>query len=346
MKNDLKERYIYAVVRHLPKNKQEEVSKELDGMISEMMEAEVRDSRENAPFERGPEDVKDILNRLGPPEEMALSYCSDTDKALISGTNYLSYKRTLKIVLPIVLLAVTAINIFGLIVEETNFILQFGFMNIHGAGGFAQLTNGVVGAILQTAFIITAIYAIIERTSGAKDKADFIKDLPEATPKGEAISRGEAIFGIVASVFVAVILLGYPELFAATSSQYGRIAVFNVNVLRSLWPPIILWAAVGIAAEVAALAIGRYNTRLALVTTVANGIIVACAAAIFLNINYDVINASFVAFLENNFDVNSLWLTDTLSRSNVVVFAVVVVGAAIETTVMWFKALRAKAAVV
>ena len=67
MKNDLIERYIYAVIRYLPLKMRGDVEKELDSLISDMLEERCRDI---TPSEK---DIRGVLMELGMPEELALN---------------------------------------------------------------------------------------------------------------------------------------------------------------------------------------------------------------------------------------------------------------------------------
>ena len=59
-------------------------------------------------------DLRAILTELGSPEELAVRYCGDEIKALISGIYLLWYKKMLRIVLPIVAAGVS----FALLLSE------------------------------------------------------------------------------------------------------------------------------------------------------------------------------------------------------------------------------------
>ena len=78
MNNDLIQRYIYAVVRYLPLKSHVEVEKELESLISEMLEERCGDI---APTEK---DVRIVLLELGSPEELAEKYGGDESRSLIS----------------------------------------------------------------------------------------------------------------------------------------------------------------------------------------------------------------------------------------------------------------------
>ena len=73
MKNDLIERYIYAVTKRLPKKIQEDVSQELRTLIDDMLMERCGDATPNE------YDIKSVLTELGTPNELCEKYSPDTD---------------------------------------------------------------------------------------------------------------------------------------------------------------------------------------------------------------------------------------------------------------------------
>ena len=93
---ELMERYIYQVVRRLPRDQQDEVAMELRELIGDMYE------------ERG--GMEDVLRELGDPAEFAGKYRSSA-QYLIGPAYYDTYLWFLKVVLlctavPVVIAAV------------------------------------------------------------------------------------------------------------------------------------------------------------------------------------------------------------------------------------------------
>ena len=95
MNNDLIKRYIYAVIFNLPSKSQPEVEKDVESMIEELLDARCGSK------EPTNEDIRIVLTELGSPEELAVKYSKDENKALISGIYLMWYKKILKIGLPI-----------------------------------------------------------------------------------------------------------------------------------------------------------------------------------------------------------------------------------------------------
>ena len=84
-KNDLIERYIYAVTKHMKTAMQKDVAKELETIIQDMLEERCEDV---IPTEH---DVKVILTELGTPAELASKYKGETQDCLIGQPYYSLY---------------------------------------------------------------------------------------------------------------------------------------------------------------------------------------------------------------------------------------------------------------
>jgi len=338
MKNNLKERYIYAVTRHLPARQQADVARELGGLISEMMEER---SAGNNTFADA--DIKDVLNELGPPEELALKYCGDRRTALISGTYYLMYVHVLRIVLPIVIIAVIGLSIIGMIFGNGDWLdINILFVNITpGGGAVLQMFASAISAGISAFAIITIIFAVMDYKKTSLRDGDMVANLPEMPDAKSAISPFESIFGIIFSIGFVVVLLGYPHIIIAWFDGQ-RVPVFDIAVLHSLWLPIVFWGILGVVSEIAILAEGRYTIRVAVVTVVANILIAMCSIAIFSNNN--LMNPEFIGYVQSNFGhIGFDLLPLALTQVNLAVLGIILItlaGEAISAVVKAFLARR------
>ena len=339
MINDLKERYIYAVTRHLPVKMQADVAKELDGLITEMIEEQFSNRTHNE------EDIEGVLAELGAPEELALKYCGDERKALISGTYFLMYKRILYLVLPIVVAVVAVTSILGIIFDAGGLInVSIPFVGISittVTGGIWQIIANTFGAAIQTFAVITIIFAIMDysktKIGSGKDMSASLPDVPEASTR---IHPAESIFGIVVSIAAAVGFLGYPHIFAGNFNGIW-VPVFDIEILQSLWLPFVLLAVFGVGAELTTLIEGRYTLRLAVVTTIANFVIALCVIAIFSS--SDILNPEFISSMENIFpQINIGWLNEGIANINMVILVIVLISLAAEAVYMIARAFLAR----
>jgi len=339
---DLKGRYIYAVVRHLPVKARADVERELDGLISEMLD----ERRGNdAPSEQ---DLKDALAELGTPEELALKYCGSDRKALISGTYFLLYKRVLFMVLPIVAAISAAGMILGLIFGAEpllNIGVNFGTVTFNfGLGTFLAETLRVIasaaGGAFQAFAIITVVFAVLDYRKVDLQDGDMFDNLPEIPEAKAKIEPFWSIVGIAVSIPAAVLFLLYPQIISARFEDIGWIPVFNVDVVHSLWLPILLWAILNVGSEIMELVEGQYTMRLASVTAGACALIAICAAAVFGN--SEIINPVYTSRMlyERHLFDGAYWVFDIVAQPNHFIMAVTFIVLAYETVWAFVKAFQ------
>ena len=91
--NELIKRYIYAVTKHLPENKRQDVGRELESLIEETLAERSQDGQ------AADSDTKAVLLELGRPAELAAKYDPHAKDALIGQPHFSVYLRVLKIVL-------------------------------------------------------------------------------------------------------------------------------------------------------------------------------------------------------------------------------------------------------
>jgi hypothetical protein len=273
MKNDWIERYIYAVTRHLPVKMRDDVTKELDSLIADMLAERCGDI---LPAEK---DVRIVLTELGTPEELAAKYNGDEHHALISGSYFLLYKRILKIVLPIAAAGIAFASVLELCLEwdlSPDPLALF-------SKALGQTLAGILGGGIQAFAVITFIFAVLERKKVVFHDGDMLSHLPPVPKVKAQIKPYEPIAGMIWCVIVAVFLLGFPQVAGMWTDGTGWIPLFVPSVIRSSWFLIVLWAALGIARESVKLIEGQYTKRLAAVAVVCDILTAISAAIVFLN---------------------------------------------------------------
>jgi hypothetical protein len=329
MKNDLIERYIYAVTRHLPLKMRPDVAKELDSLIADMLSERCGDIQ---PTEK---DLRIVLIELGTPEELAAKYSGDENQALISGTYFLVYKRILRIVLPIAAAGIALASVLALCLEWDATLNPYTLF----AKAVAQMLGGIVGGGVQAFVVITLVFAVLERKKVVLNDGDILSNLPPV-PKAKAqIKPYEPIAGMIWCVIAAVVFLGFPQVAGVWVIDIGWIPVFAPSVIRGCWFFIALWAILGIARESIKLIDGQYTKRVAIATVVCDVLTVISAAVVFLN--GDIMNPEFVNHIGNLFvDVGEaghalIWL---FGRFNLFFFAIVLFALCVDLTVTMAKA--------
>ncbi|MCL2818310.1 MAG: hypothetical protein FWD41_01055 [Actinomycetia bacterium] len=339
MSNELIDRYVYAVSRHLDPRERDEVARELESLIGDMLDERC------GVITPTDKDVRVVLTELGTPQEVAMQYSGQKDQALISGTYYLHYKRILKLVLPIVAVAIPFAVLLGFFFDEQTVRTFTNPIQLY-ATLFGQLVGGMFGGVIQAFAIITVIFAIMERRQVDFSESDLAMDLPEVPQRKEQIMPWEPIFGIVFSILAAIAFLILPEVIGVWFGEAdGWIPVFSTSVIRSLWLPIAVWLICGIAKEIVKLIDGRYSLRVALVTTFANAIMFFCAFVVMLNPH--ILNPQFTARIEG-FLISEGILSGTggemiaqwIVHANLLFLAIIGFALLIDSLTSMFKAVR------
>lgn len=329
MQNDFIARYIYAVTRYLPEKTRADVEKELDGLISDMLEERCTGK---TPTEA---DIKAVLTELGTPEELAAKYSGDENKALISGAYLLLYRRIVKLVLPI---AAAGLALAGLLSV---------FLDWNPGPDSYQYIGQTIGTVIGGAFagafeafgFITIIFAIMERKKVVLKTEDMFSKLPPVPTKRAQIKTAQPIISIMWAIFGAVLLIGFPWVLGSWSQSTGWVPVFNTEVLRSFWPLILFWAALAISKDIVKLIDGRYSVRLAIVTAVTNILTMITLPIVFLNQN--LMNPNFASnigqFVHGEGVTFVFW---PLQNFNVFLVTIVIFALVLETAVTAARALR------
>jgi len=329
MKHDLIDRYIYAVVRHLPQKQRAEVELELQSLISDMLDERCG---EILPADK---DVRVVLTELGTPDELAAKYSGEEKKSLISGVYFITYKRVLKLVLPIVAGAVLLGTVISVLSNPSENLNLFALRLI------AQPIGGIMAGVFQAFAVITFIFAALEHFK-ADLSGDYLSDLPMVPKQIQRIKPYEPIIGIFWSITATVLFLGFPQIMGGWFDGVW-IPVFDVALLRSLWLPIILWTVLGIAQEIVTLTEGQYTKKLAIVTLTVNAAILVCAAVVFLN--RSLINPEFVRSFAELFPENSALISRFAGTPGVLLFVLICIGVTIESVTVAVKARRMNPAV-
>lgn len=256
--NELIERYVYAVVKYLPRKTRDDVSKELRTLIEDMLEARCGLV---APTEK---DVHVILAELGTPYELAQNYNSQKEAYLIGPKYFPVFKLVATIVLIVNLCATFLAIMIAIVFKEV------GAQTITG---IIQMLFDAVGSLFAMFGIIVLIFAGIERKKvNIETKGYDPYNLPPVPKKEEIIKKSEAIAGIVFTSIFFLIFLAAPQVFSIQifSSELGFFTVFNEEIVRNSWLLLFAIFLTGIGSEIVKLIEGRYTKRLAVICTITN----------------------------------------------------------------------------
>lgn len=340
---ELMDRYIYDVIRRIPKDQREDIRMELAGLIGDMYDDSSSDNME------------EILQRLGNPAEFAKQY-RDESKYLISPEYFDDYKWVLEIVLAALLLS--AVLSLGVQV----------FTNSHSFGHlFGEAVSSLMIGGLAAFGAVTLIFAILERQ---KVRIDFksvwtidklpkgskgynLNDwnplqLPTLPDKKALISRGDCIGSIIFILLFAIFLIFFPSFVViGINTRNGEsiniISIFNMNYWHIILPLLLLSFGLCLATEIYKLFAGRYCIRVMAVDIFSETLQVVIGFILLKCVPF--FNPDFVKNLEelsglkitSNLDLLKYWNTPLLTN---IILAIIVITSLIEVGIVVYKTIR------
>ena len=260
--------------------------------------------------------------------------------ALISGVYYIKYKRALRMVLPVVAIIAGVFAILGLIFDNVGVLsmgigasfITFG-VDVTPFAMAAQGVSNIVGAVVQAFAVVTVIFAGLDH---------FGVDIGEAAPEDSAgdckrIPLTGPLSEIMVSLIFTVLFLGVPQVFSAPIGGEW-IRIFDIDVLRGLWLPIIVWTTAEIATEIFKIIEGRYTLRVAIVGTLGGIVSAVCAFMVFAG--ESVVNPVFINRVTDSPVGGIEHLESIATRPNVVMLAVMLIIIFIEVMDVVMNALK------
>ncbi len=286
------ERYIYDVTRRLPEKEREEVSRELNANIYDML-ADNADAADEG-------EIRGVLQQLGSPAALAEKY-RQNPQYLISPAIYDEYLRTLKLVLPLVGLAVLAAGTIAGAIDN----LGYDLVNLSQV--IAKiLAKGLalgISAVFQALMWVTVGFVIAERTGAKPDKSKEwkIEDLPEtpADDKGR-IPLSDSIAELVVTVVFGIIMIllcsgVLPFSFVIIRGETRLYSLFSPGFLASCLPAMVVVISLSVFDCLVKIRYGRW-TPLVCGTTVASSLISTIIVVYLLN-RPGLLSDEFLAFI-------------------------------------------------
>lgn len=290
---ELMRRYIYQVLRRVPRARRDEARMELEELIGDMY------------ADKG--SMEETLTQLGDPAEFARQYQKGSQYLI--GPEYLeTYLWFVKVVLLCTAIPILAVALVQALGQAMVFTGQDQMSALIG-GIVEGLRTGIPDALVScaTAFgAVTLVFAVMER-----QKVQFelrraeqwsLEQLAEQ-PKGAAvrwtprflapvpdekarISRGDSIVGIVFLVIFCVLLVFAPQFFAAVVTEgetVRTVPVFNLDRWGSILPVFVLSLLVGLADEILRLVTGCY-CKLVMLSNILCGAVQIALSAVVLKV--------------------------------------------------------------
>ena len=286
---ELMERYIYQVIRRLPKAQKDEVRMELEELISDMY------------TDKG--SMEEVLTQLGDPADFAKQY-QNGQSCLIGPEYFETYLWFIKVVLICTAVSILAVSFIHAFSQASVFAPQNGAtVLIRGIG--EGLTDGISNMLISciSAFgAVTLIFAIMERRKikvemkkaekwsvekleDQKKTADlrwtpgFLEPVPD---KKAIISRGDSIVGIVFIVIFSVLLIFAPGFFSAFFNEQ-TVPVFNLDQWDRILPVFVFSLMAGLVDEILRLVTGCY-CKLVMISNMICGAIQIVSSVVVLKI--------------------------------------------------------------
>ena len=180
---ELIERYIYAATRFMRKEEKEDVSKELQSIIADMLEERCGDK------EPDEETVKEVLNELGDARDLYEKYSADGKDCLIGAPYYGVYKYVMKT-------ALLCVGI-GLLIAQ----MIVCMINVPEMASMSDVIAFIVNMIVETlatvfdgvalTFAAVTVWFGVMYHKGIKMDTlfDSLDQLPQLPKKNEVISK-------------------------------------------------------------------------------------------------------------------------------------------------------------
>ena len=227
MKNMI-ERYIYDVVRRLPDENKEEVKKELNANIDDML-------GEN----RSDDHIEKVLLELGEPRLLALKY-QTKERYLISPAYYDDYIRVLKIVI-IIFISITLVGgAIDLLVNLNNVTPWEMIGQV-----LSKLIGDSISSIFSSFAFVTLVFWLIEKTEAKGSRKIWsLSKLPEL-PKQNVykIKRTGAVISLIIESVCILILIMLPVSYVVYLGIYEYSVmvapIFTKEVIEAFIPLLI-----------------------------------------------------------------------------------------------------------
>lgn len=270
VKNDLIERYIYAVTKHMKPAMQKDVAEELETIIQDMLEERCEDV---IPAEH---DIRVVLTELGTPAALASKYKGETQDCLIGQPYYSLYVYVLKIVTVCIIGGMLLAQIMAAVMSR-----MVWYIAIY------RLIGGTLGGVLTGFAFVTLLFAFFYK-KGIKVEGlnDGIDNLPPVPQKTNRISKADSIVGIVFSVIFTLVFLVCPQIICVAFAKNGVEVyepLFNLEYIRQTWYLILAFGILGVIRDSIRLIDGSYTKRVLFVTIITNLIDGALTAVWLLN---------------------------------------------------------------
>ena len=303
--------YIHEVSKRLHKNKREDIKLELKATIEEMLPESYSES-----------DVKDALQKIGSPTEVAASY-QDTPRFLIGPEIFDQYTRTIKLVIPWAIFITVIVHVIQKIVFYSGEEALLSTI----ISAFAMTIVAIIAVIFHVLFWITVVFIIIERSGSEKIHLPFLKDAKQWSPddlvtmkpipKAKVITLSDTIFSLVGIlIFSFVYWNAYRLLGIYTTNDNGSLKfvmpIFNQNVLQSFAPIVLLCIVLSLALTFIKWRAGQWTMLIAITNALLQS--VGTIVFILMAIHQDFIHSASIPYMAAILETTSAKIAYTIDK--------------------------------
>jgi len=249
MKNII-ERYVYDVMRRLPAENKEEIEKELNANIEDMLGED-----------RSEEHIEEVLFELGEPRLLALQY-QTKERYLISPANYDDYIRVLKVVILIVISVTLFSGIIDLLIDLGSFTPWEMVGHV-----FSKLVGELISSIVTAFALVTLVCWAVEKAEEKKKFRNWkLKNLPEL-PKQNVykINRTGAVVSLIIetsfSIIFLLLLINYLDYLGIYENSVMVAPIFNKEVVQAFIPLLIVSALFSIGVAILRVFYAAWNVK-------------------------------------------------------------------------------------
>lgn len=310
---DMINRYIYQVTKHLSLNSRKDIEQELKSLIYDMLD----ESTNDMPVTK--KDIDLVLLELGNPSELSDKYRENT-RCLIGTNLYPQYIIILKIVLISVLFGMMVVSSLE-VLTESNLEWYIYLRNWIG--------NTWVGVFMAFGWV-TLIFAIFEwkGVSLKQLMPDWnVSSLPPLPNTNLTINKWEPIVGLIFTVLITLLFSFAPQLMGGffNTDRLNIVPVFDLVILKRILPLFLICFGIGAVKNVFEMIEGRYTKRLIIFTLFNDVISLIINLIIFTKFN--IWNNDFVsevnAFVNLGSDIplETIWNIFTTNFIYLLIFA-------------------------
>lgn len=301
------ERYIYQVVKRLPKSDRQEIEKELHSLILDMLEE--RGERSDP----SQTDVEEVLLELGPPEKLVYKYMQE-HKSVLSPPFDDLFSRLMQFILIPGFIVLVVMFVLNMMLDPTKIIDHF----VHFLISILTTLPMIIGWLMIVLFIS---FYFSQRE--ALEESDYDKwnpnKLPYAPRSKQKVNQTEAITSIVFYTFFLMIIIfshDYLGIWLFKRDKFtGIVPFFNEQVYAIPLLTIGLIFSFGILKEGLKLFYEQWTKIIASFTVIGN--LISIGLVIFVVVKGYLWNSNFMnSLVQNNIlikdseayeTVNILW---------------------------------------